>query len=146
MGLLDEVAEGSGLGALDADALRHLRATTNARVSTQRHPYHRGLGGSAPADQLPTLLTMLELKLTPGAQPFAPRALAECKRLQQEVKGWGLKGGWSKGGCVRGEAAEAGVESAAQARSSKARYKVTTKRSAFRFLVIIFLRHKGSKI
>eukprot|EP00614_Pseudopedinella_elastica_P015490 CAMPEP_0172582826 /NCGR_PEP_ID=MMETSP1068-20121228/2363_1 /TAXON_ID=35684 /ORGANISM="Pseudopedinella elastica, Strain CCMP716" /LENGTH=1159 /DNA_ID=CAMNT_0013376375 /DNA_START=54 /DNA_END=3533 /DNA_ORIENTATION=+ len=82
--LIDDVAEKSGLGDLDGEAYAHLQAQWQARVNTQRHTYHRGLGGSAPTEKLRELLAMLELKLTPGRQPFSPGALAQCVELQVE--------------------------------------------------------------
>lgn len=106
--MIDEVAERSGLGrnelndgddgsddddddggdglALDGDALLSLRSQWQCRVNTQRHMYHRGVGGSAPSVHLVELLRMAELKLTKGMQPFKPQALQKCVAVQQEVR------------------------------------------------------------
>jgi hypothetical protein len=82
--LVDDVADGSGLGFIGHEELRDLKAATSVRVNTQRHLYHRGVGGSAPSSRLPELLTMLALKLTPGRQPFRAEALAKAVAVQQE--------------------------------------------------------------
>mmetsp|Transcript_104113 Transcript_104113/g.299888 ORF Transcript_104113/g.299888 Transcript_104113/m.299888 type:complete len:152 (-) Transcript_104113:1980-2435(-) len=53
--MIDEVAGLSGLGELNGDALANLTSTWQTRVNTQRHTYHRGIGGSCPAAVSSTL-------------------------------------------------------------------------------------------
>jgi len=82
--MIDEVAGLSGLGELDGDALANLTSTWQTRVNTQRHTYHRGIGGSCPAARLELLLQLLHLRLTPGAQHFKAGSLAKVISLQLE--------------------------------------------------------------
>eukprot|EP00747_Dinoflagellata_sp_TGD_P018624 gnl/TRDRNA2_/TRDRNA2_126621_c0_seq1.p1 gnl/TRDRNA2_/TRDRNA2_126621_c0~~gnl/TRDRNA2_/TRDRNA2_126621_c0_seq1.p1 ORF type:complete len:559 (-),score=99.44 gnl/TRDRNA2_/TRDRNA2_126621_c0_seq1:83-1567(-) len=84
MQLLDDVAGLSGLGPLDGDSLLNFKSTRQTRVNTQRHTYHRGLGGSAPVEQLENLLQMLHLKLCRDAQPFSQASLEKVVSVQME--------------------------------------------------------------
>lgn len=82
--MLDEVAGLSGLADLDGDALANLTSTWQTRVNTQRHTYHRGIGGSCPATRLELLLQLLHLKLSPNKQRFRAGSLAKVVSVQLE--------------------------------------------------------------
>ena len=79
---MDEVAQLSGLADMSATDLAHRQSAFQTRVNTQRHTYHRGIGGSSPSNNLKLLLEMLHQKLTPGAQQFKPSALQRAVTLQ----------------------------------------------------------------
>jgi len=82
-GMISDVADACGLGPLDGVSLAELQSRTNTRVNTQKHMYHRGLGGSCPAApklgrasaNLELLLQMIHLKLRSGGQQLKPAAL-----------------------------------------------------------------------
>mmetsp|Transcript_104115 Transcript_104115/g.299901 ORF Transcript_104115/g.299901 Transcript_104115/m.299901 type:complete len:468 (-) Transcript_104115:1056-2459(-) len=82
--MIDEVAGLSGLGELNGDALANLTSTWQTRVNTQRHTYHRGIGGSCPAARFELVLQLLHQKFTPGAQRFKAGSLAKVVAVQLE--------------------------------------------------------------
>merc|ERR1719498_1210661 len=107
--LASDAADESGLGTLSAAELSELQATTRCRVHTQRHMYHRGIGGSAASvvnsdagagagssamtqpgatGGLRLLLAMLRARLTAAAQPLRRNALsvraAACRQLVRQ--------------------------------------------------------------
>jgi hypothetical protein len=73
--MLDDIAGHSSIKVLSnqgafapivftGNDILELQSVTKTRVNTQRHVYHRGIGGSCPKDRLELLLSFLVLKLT----------------------------------------------------------------------------------
>jgi len=71
MCVLDDVVLSAGLSPdLDAVALRELSSASQTRVNTQRHLYHRGIGGSTLTGQFGLLLDLAATRLRLGTERF----------------------------------------------------------------------------
>ena len=56
--------EGSDILMLEGKDISELQSLAHTRVNTQRHQYHRGIGGSATKEKLELLLAFLVIKMT----------------------------------------------------------------------------------
>lgn len=92
MGVLDDVVLAAGLSdELDGAALAELQSVAQTRVNTQRHLYHRGIGGSTTSGQLSLLLRLMAARfLLPKsrlASDGAANAVARTRsRLTEDIK------------------------------------------------------------
>jgi hypothetical protein len=69
--VIDDVCQESGLLHLTGEEMGELQSQHKCRVNTQRHLFHRGIGGSCPKQHLELLLQLLFLKMTSSAHAHA---------------------------------------------------------------------------
>lgn len=91
--MLDEVGCRSGFAAGDSEPesgerllcgrnIDDLQSRTKTRVNTQRHTYHRGIGGSSQSDTVELMLALLTLKM--NAQIISPEELLKSVKVESE--------------------------------------------------------------